>query len=102
MKLFLPYTKGYRLWMLLAIICSVGEAVLELLLPQAMSDIVDIGIATGDRNYILMMGLKMLVLAVLALLFGVIRILLVTHNSLLVLFSISIPIFWTIIHTFRT
>ena len=71
MKLFLPYTKGYRLWMLLAIICSVGEAVLELLLPQAMSDIVDIGIATGDRNYILMMGLKMLILAVLALLFGV-------------------------------
>ena len=52
MKLFLPYTKGYRLWILLAIICSVGEAVLELLLPQAMSDIVDIGIATGDRNYI--------------------------------------------------
>ncbi len=71
MRLFFPLTKGYRLCILLAVLFSVGEAVLELMLPQAMSDIVDVGIATGDRRYILMMGVKMLVLAVLALLCGV-------------------------------
>ena len=71
MRLFFPLTKGCRLSILLAVLFSVGEAVLELMLPQAMSDIVDFGIATGDRAYILMMGVKMLVLAVLALLCGV-------------------------------
>lgn len=33
LKKLAPYTKGYRLLMLLAIACSAGEAVLELLLP---------------------------------------------------------------------
>ena len=71
MRLFFPLTKGYRLCIVLAVLFSVGEAALELMLPQAMSDIVDVGIATGDRSYILMMGVKMLVLAVAALLSGV-------------------------------
>ncbi len=71
MKTFLSLTKGYRLCIVLAVLFSIGEAVLELMLPQAMSDIVDFGIATGDRAYILMTGVKMLVLAVLALLSGV-------------------------------
>lgn len=66
-----PYTKGYRLLMLLAIACSAGEAVLELTLPQVMSDIVDIGIANGDRSYILAAGLKMVIMALLALGCGV-------------------------------
>ena len=69
-KLF-PYTKGYRLYILLGVLCSAGEAVLELMLPQAMSDIVDIGIATGDRSYILATGLKMILMALLALACGV-------------------------------
>lgn len=66
-KKLAPYTKGYRLLMLFAIACSAGEAVLELTLPQVMSDIVDIGIANGDRGYILMAGLKMVIMALLAL-----------------------------------
>ena len=49
MKTFYPYTKGYRQWILLGVACSVAEAVLELELPQAMSEIVDVGIANGDR-----------------------------------------------------
>lgn len=44
---------------------------LELTLPQVMSDIVDIGIANGDRGYILMAGLKMVIMALLALGCGV-------------------------------
>ena len=71
LKKLAPYTKGYRLLMLLAIACSAGEAVLELLLPQVMSDIVDVGIATGDRAYILTAGVKMILMALLALSCGV-------------------------------
>ena len=69
-KLF-PYTKGYRHFILLGILCSAGEAVLELLLPLAMSDIVNIGIENGDRQYILATGIKMIVMALLALCCGV-------------------------------
>lgn len=61
------YTKGYRIWILLGVACSVAEAVLELLLPRAMSDIVDVGIAGGDRAYILATGVKMVILSLLAL-----------------------------------
>lgn len=66
-----PYTRGYRLFILLAVLCSMGEAVLELLLPNAMSDIVDVGIASGDRTYIMLTGLKMVVIAVASLFCGV-------------------------------
>lgn len=66
-----PYTRGYRIWILLGVLCSAGEAVFELLLPQAMSDIVDIGIANGDRAYILTTGLKMIIMALAALAMGV-------------------------------
>ena len=69
-KLF-PYTKGYRHFILLGILFSAGEAVLELLLPLAMSDIVNIGIENGDRQYILATGLKMIFMAMAALACGV-------------------------------
>ncbi|MBQ1675643.1 MAG: ABC transporter ATP-binding protein, partial [Oscillospiraceae bacterium] len=69
-KLF-PYTKGYRLWILGGILCSILESVFELLLPKAMSNIVDVGMASGDRNYILIMGLRMVLLALAALAGGV-------------------------------
>jgi len=69
-KLF-PYTKGYRHFIVLGVLCSAGEAVLELLLPLAMSDIVNFGIETGDRAYILATGMKMIVMALLALGCGV-------------------------------
>ena len=71
MKTFFPYTKGYRQWILLGVLCSIAEAVLELELPQAMSEIVDVGIANGDRSYILLTGLKMFLMAIAALLCGV-------------------------------
>ena len=70
-KRLMDYTAGYRVLIVLGILCSAGEAVLELLLPQVMSDIVDIGIKNADRNYILMAGLKMVIMALVALALGV-------------------------------
>ena len=69
-KLF-RYTKGCRIWIVLGVLCSAGEAIFELLLPLAMSDIVDIGIENGDRAYILATGMKMIVMALAALAMGV-------------------------------
>ena len=66
-----PYTKGYRLLIVFGVLFSAGEAVFELLLPMVMSDIVDIGIANGDRAYILTAGIKMIVMAITALAMGV-------------------------------
>ena len=70
-----PYTQGYRVYILLGILCSAGEAVLELMLPKAMSSIVDYGISgnggAGDRTYILTMGLKMVLMALICLALGV-------------------------------
>ena len=71
LKKLAPYTRGYRWYILLGVLCSVGEAVLELELPQAMSTIVDVGIANGDRSYILLTGLKMFLMAMAALACGV-------------------------------
>ena len=65
------YTKGYRVWIFLGVLCSAGEAVLELLLPKAMSQIVDVGIANGDKAYILATGLKMILMALASLVMGV-------------------------------
>ena len=71
LKKLAPYTRGYRWYILLGVLCSVGEAVLELELPQAMSAIVDVGIANGDRSYILLTGVKMFLIAMAALACGV-------------------------------
>ena len=71
LKKLVPYTRGYRWYILLGVLCSVGEAVLELELPQAMSAIVDVGIANGDRSYILLTGVKMFLMAMAALACGV-------------------------------
>lgn len=71
LKKLLFYTKGYRKWIALGVLCSIGESVAELFLPLLMADIVDIGIQGGDQAFILQTGIKMILLALFALLMGV-------------------------------
>ena len=71
LKKMIPYTEGYRKWIFLGVLCSVGEAVFELLLPLIMADIVDVGIATGNRAYILAKGAEMILMSLVALAMGV-------------------------------
>ena len=47
LKKLAPYTRGYRWYILLGVLCSVGESVLELELPRAMSEIVDVAVRRG-------------------------------------------------------
>ena len=70
LKKLSPYTKGYRKWIGLGVFCSAMDAVFQLLIPLVMADIVDIGVANADTNYIVRTGILMVVMALVALLFG--------------------------------
>ena len=70
MKKIWPSAKPFVPLILLGVACSAAEAIFELLIPMVMSDIVDIGIPAGDTAYILQEGLKMVVMAIVSLLFG--------------------------------
>lgn len=65
-----PHARPYAKWIVIGVACSAAEAVFELLIPLVMSDIVDIGIANGDSNFILRKGGLMVVMAMVSLAFG--------------------------------
>lgn len=56
MKSLIQYLKPYKKLLMIGPAFKLAEAVLELLLPFLMSRAVDIGVAGGDRNYILKIG----------------------------------------------
>lgn len=70
LKALWPHARPYSKWICLGVLCSAAEAVFELLIPLVMSDIVDIGIANGDQNFILSKGIQMVVMAMVSLCFG--------------------------------
>ena len=65
-----PYTRGYRKWIAAGIVCSGMDAIFQLLIPLVMADIVDVGVANGDVSFIVRKGVQMVVMAMVALLFG--------------------------------
>lgn len=65
------YLHQYKKYALLALICITAESVFELLVPLIMADLIDIGVAAGDRAYIFRKGGEMVICGVLALLLGV-------------------------------
>ncbi len=65
-----PYTRGYRKWIAAGIVCSAMDAIFQLLIPLVMADIVDVGVANGDVSFIVRKGVQMVVMAMVALLFG--------------------------------
>lgn len=69
-KLF-RYVEKYRKYMVLAIFCIVTETIFELIIPLIMADIIDIGVASGNKAYILQKGILMVVCALISLLLGV-------------------------------
>ena len=71
MKKLWPYTRGYRKWILLGVVCSASEAVFELLLPLVMADIVGVGIPAGDTAYILKRGALMVLMALVSMALGI-------------------------------
>lgn len=70
MKNLLRYAKKYKKEFILAVICIEAETVFELIIPMLMADIIDVGVATGNRNYIIFKGIQMVVFAAVSLLLG--------------------------------
>ena len=68
-KLF-PSVKGFGWYALFSMIFVAGETLLEVLIPKLMADIINIGVATADLDYVVSVGLQMIGLALLALICG--------------------------------
>ena len=64
--------REYKKESILAPVFVVLEVFMEVLIPLLMANIIDIGIANGDMGYITKMGILLVVMAMLALVFGAI------------------------------
>lgn len=63
--------KKYQRYFLLACACIIGETVFELVIPVLMANIIDVGVANKDTNYIVIQGILMIVCACIAYVLGV-------------------------------
>ena len=71
LKRIFSYMKQYKKYACLALLCIAVEAVLELMVPMIMADLIDNSVANGDTAYIYTKGLQMAGCAVLALILGI-------------------------------
>ena len=71
LKRIFSYMKQYKKYACLALLCIAVEAVLELMVPMIMADLIDNGVANGDTAYIYTKGFQMAGWAVLALILGI-------------------------------
>lgn len=71
LKRIFSYMKQYKKYACLALLCIAVEAVLELMVPMIMADLIDNGVANGDTAYIYTKGLQMAGCAFLALILGI-------------------------------
>ena len=66
-KQFFGYFKNYKKYLYLSAVVVILETLFELIIPLIMADIIDIGVANKDRNYILIKGGLMIICALLSL-----------------------------------
>ena len=67
----LKYLKGSAvIYAILAPLMMFIEVIMDLNQPKLMSDIIDVGVANGDIHYILTVGFKMIVVAIIGILGG--------------------------------
>ena len=71
MKRLLKYLKGYEKQCFLGPLFKLLEAVFELFVPLVVASIVDTGISSGDRGYIVKMCALMIILGIVGLLMAV-------------------------------
>ena len=70
-KTLLKSVREYKKQSILAPLLVILEVLMEVLIPLEMAKIIDVGIANGNMSYILQRGLILVVMAMLALFFGV-------------------------------
>ncbi len=69
-KKLASYVGRYRTSAVLTSLFVAMEVVLEVLIPQCMAKIVDVGLPAGDRDYVVKIGLLMVLMACASLAFG--------------------------------
>ena len=70
-KLLSGLEAKYKVASILAPIMIIGEVIMEVFLPTIMAKIIDVGIANQDAQYVIKVGLIMVVVSILSLTFGV-------------------------------
>lgn len=70
MKRLFPFLKPYKFQLIIGPFFKLSEAVLELLIPTLMALLIDRGVNGGDKDYIIKMGLVMLVIATCGVIFA--------------------------------
>ncbi|WP_343208699.1 ABC transporter ATP-binding protein [Anaerolentibacter hominis] len=71
LKRIFSYMKKYRMYAVGATVCVFFETMFELVIPLIMANIVDVGVANGDKAYIFRMGGLMAICALGSLALGV-------------------------------
>ena len=67
---FFVYFDKYRKYLYGSVVCVVLETAFELVIPMIMADIIDVGVASRDKDYILIKSLVMVACALVSLLLG--------------------------------
>lgn len=63
--------KKYNRYLIISCICVITETIFELIIPLIMADIIDVGVANGDKEYILVKGAQMIICSLIALVLGI-------------------------------
>ena len=69
-KKLAKYIKEYKRDVILTPIFVTLEVVMEVIIPLLMANIIDVGIQNGDVNYILKIGILLIISAIMSLTFG--------------------------------
>ncbi|MCD8391061.1 MAG: ABC transporter ATP-binding protein/permease [Firmicutes bacterium] len=70
MKKLFPFLKPYRFQLIIGPFFKLSEAILELLIPTIMALLIDNGVNAGNRDYIIKIGILMLIIATFGVLFA--------------------------------
>ncbi|MEG0469382.1 MAG: ABC transporter ATP-binding protein [Longicatena sp.] len=71
LKRMFPFMKKYNRYLIISCICVITETIFELIIPLIMADIIDVGVANGDKEYILVKGAQMIICSLIALVLGI-------------------------------
>ena len=71
MRKLLPHMKKYLPYAILCPILMILEVFADVAIPYLMAKIVDIGIANGDINYVIQIGVTMIIASILGMVFGI-------------------------------
>lgn len=69
-RLLFKSIREYKKQSILAPVFVILEVLMEVLIPYQMANIIDVGIQGQDINYVIQIGIELVVMAMLALLFG--------------------------------